>query len=132
MNRTYNVTEEDNFCRKLRLVGGKWWSSYWDYVGATQAHKRKMTPEEEQVLYLGWPKSGGVWILRLPNHNYFWYGFDRAKNAHTMEERCMALELSGATFFENPEECDYVKPLLNGFGEDKLPPIELDEHGAGL
>ena len=132
MNRTYNVTEEDIFCRKLRLVGGKWWISYWDYVGATQAHRRKMTTEEEQVLYLGWPKSGGVWVLRLPSHNYFWYGFDRAKNAHTMEERCTALKLSGAMFFEHPKDCVYVKPLLDGFGEDKPLPVELDEHGAEL
>jgi hypothetical protein len=124
VNRTYNVIEEDEICRRLRLVGGKWWSSYWDFIDATQNKGRKLTPEEEEILYLGWPKSGGAWILRLPDRNHFWYGFDRAKNAHTMEERCMALEMSGATFFENPEDCVYLKPLLDGFGEDKAPPPE--------
>ena len=33
-----------------------------------------------------------------------------------MEERCKALEMSGATFYKNPEECEYVKALLEGFG----------------
>jgi hypothetical protein len=128
VNRTYNLVE-DEFCRRLRLVGGKWWSSYWDFFDATQDRARKLTPEEEEVLYLGWPKSDGVWVLRLPDQNTFWYGFDRAKNAHTMEERCTALEMSGATFFENPEDCVYVKPLLDRFGEDKPPP---PEHGSEI
>ncbi|KAL3427470.1 hypothetical protein PVAG01_00979 [Phlyctema vagabunda] len=122
VERSYNQTEEDEFCRKLRLIGGKWWSSYWDFIETTQYQMRKMTPEEEQVLYLGWPaKGGGVWIIRLENRNVFWVGFDRHRNAHTMEERCRALEMSGATFYENPEDCTYVKPLLTGYGEDKLP-----------
>ena len=56
-------------------------------------------------------------MLRLPNQNRFWYGFDRAKNAHTMEEKCIALETAGATFFKNPEESVY------GF-EDAKPPSE--------
>lgn len=37
-------------------------------------------------------------------------------NAFSMEERCMALQMHGAAFFENPEESEYVKPLLEGFG----------------
>jgi hypothetical protein len=125
INRTYNATEEDIFCRKLRLVRGKWWSSYWDFIDITSlGGRRKMTAEEQEVLYLEWPESGGLWVLRLPNLNHFWYRIDRAKNAHSMEERCMALEMAGATFFESPEDCVYVKPLLDGFGEDKPPPPE--------
>ena len=138
--RSYNQTEEDAFCRKLRLVGGKWWESYWDYR-LVENKSRQMTMEESQVLYLGRPKDGGVWVIRLPNRNRFWYGFDRHRNAHTMEERvrrralftpvcrtllidilysqCKALELSGGTFFEDPEECEFVAPFLRGFGEDK-------------
>jgi hypothetical protein len=34
-----------------------------------------------------------------------------------MEERCKAIEISGGTFFENPEECDFTRPLLKSFGE---------------
>ena len=36
-----------------------------------------------------------------------------------MEERCKALEMSGPTFFKDPADCVYIKPLLEGFGEDK-------------
>jgi hypothetical protein len=45
-----------------------------------------------------------------------WDGVFRMRNAYTMEERCKALEMSGATFYENPEECQDVKALLEGFG----------------
>jgi hypothetical protein len=41
-----------------------------------------------------------------------------------MGKRCMAPEMAGATFFESPEDCVYVKPLLDGFGVDKPPPPE--------
>ncbi|CZR58292.1 uncharacterized protein PAC_08184 [Phialocephala subalpina] len=95
---TYNTTEEDEFCRKLRLVGGKWWKIYIDFTNTTQAverNLRRMTPEEEQVLYLGWLKSRCVWVIGLEDQNIFWKGFDRARNAHMVEERCMALEMSG-------------------------------------
>lgn len=51
---------------------------------------------------------------------------------HTMEERCMALEMCGATFFKNPEDCVYVQPLLDGFGEDRGPPRELEGHESEI
>ena len=47
-----------------------------------------------------------------------------AKNAHSMEERCRALEMASARVFDSPEDRIYVKPLLDGFGEDKAPPLE--------
>lgn len=47
--------------------------------------RKRMTNEEKQVLNLGWPKNGGVWVLRLPNNKNFWDGFDRARNAHNIK-----------------------------------------------
>ena len=44
----------------------------------------------------------------------------------------MALELSGVTFFENPEDCVYVKSLMDGFGEDKPPSSQWNEHGSEI
>lgn len=46
-------------------------------------------------------------------------GVWRIMNAHTMEERCRAMEMVGATYYENPEDCEYVKPLLDEFGESQ-------------
>ena len=61
-------------------MGGEWWSSYWDFIDATNLGGRsRMTAKQQEVLYLGWPESGGVWILRLPDRNHFWYGFDGGK-----------------------------------------------------
>jgi hypothetical protein len=34
-----------------------------------------------------------------------------------MDERCEVLKQNGATFYKNPNDCEYVKTLLNGFGE---------------
>lgn len=118
VERSYNTTEEDAFCRKLRLVGGKWWDSYSNYI-ELDMKIRNPTIGETEVLYLGWPARVGVWVIRMPSRNQFWYGFDRHRNAHTMEERCKALEMAGATFFENPRDCEHVEPLLRGFGEWK-------------
>jgi hypothetical protein len=36
-----------------------------------------------------------------------------------MEERCKALEMDGATYYENPEDCEYVTSLLDSFGESQ-------------
>lgn len=60
--RTYNTTEEDEFCRKLRKVGGKWWSSYGDYEMAVEGKNRPTTSLEKEGLLLGWPITGGVWV----------------------------------------------------------------------
>lgn len=114
--RSYNVTEEDAFCQRLRLLGAHWYSSYTDYEFAHLYRLRQPTPDETQILHIGWPATSGVWVMRQENEFDQWDGVFRMRNAYTMEERCKALEMSGATFYENPEECKYVKPLLEGFG----------------
>ncbi|KUJ18828.1 uncharacterized protein LY89DRAFT_683692 [Mollisia scopiformis] len=50
---------------KLRKVGGKWWESPYDFEKAVEFKMRKMYPDEREVLYLGWPQEGGVWVLRF-------------------------------------------------------------------
>jgi len=39
------------------------------------------------------------------------------RNAYTIEERHMAIEMSGAVFYANPEDCEPVRELMAGFGE---------------
>ena len=53
-------------------------------------------------------------------------------NALTMEERCEAIKLSGGTFFENPEDSEYVRPLLQGFGnrEPRTEPMLPEDGGS--
>ncbi|KAE8454253.1 hypothetical protein EG329_005178 [Mollisiaceae sp. DMI_Dod_QoI] len=115
--RSSNETEEDAFCMQLRKIGGKWWRSYDDFEMATGSKVRRMWPDEREVLFLGWPEQGGVWVLRYDNWKMIRGDLGPVWNALSMEERCMALENRGAVFFENPEESEYVRPLLKGFGD---------------
>ena len=127
--RSFNADEEDAFCRQLRRTGGKWWIHYDDFTDAVDKGTRPRTAKEREELVLGWPEDGGVWVLREMNwnDNDLWVGLGvfGLANAHTMEERCKAMEMLGAVYYANPEDCEYVKPLLDGFGEHKG---ELENH----
>ncbi|PVH82826.1 hypothetical protein DL98DRAFT_652843 [Cadophora sp. DSE1049] len=124
--RSYNTTEEDHFCQQLRRIGGKWWESYWDRTWATEMFMRRMSPIEKEVLHIGWPETGGVWLLRFENKypqivrrgtpTERMYN-EIINNATTMEERWRAIKSCGGEFFEDPRDSEYIKPLLDGFGE---------------
>jgi hypothetical protein len=107
-----NATAEDAFCRRLRLLGAKWYSNHWDYLGAHEMQLRRLTPYERETLHLGWPETGGLWLMRQKNELDLWPWMWRMRNAYTMEERGTALEMAGATFYKNPDETEYVKPLF--------------------
>ena len=121
--RSSNADEEDAFCRQLRRTGGKWWIHYGDFT-ETDRRTRPRSEKEREELVLGWPEDGGVWVLRERNWNDLLRkpGLSRLTNAHTMEERCKAMEMSGAVYYANPKDCEYVKPLLDGFGEHEREP----------
>lgn len=133
--RSMNQTAEDIFCRQLRKIGGKWFVSHWDWWSKYVKMEKGMKPEEMEVLTLGWPESGGVWVLRRQSR----WGEDRGnslrvRNAMSMAERCEAIEMSGGVFYKRPEENMYVKALLEGFGEKgrfdddwAVPPMGLDD-----
>jgi hypothetical protein len=72
---------------------------------------------EKEVLLLGWSSTGGLWLVRLENRTAPWEGSNLTKLVSTMDERCEALKQSRATFYKDPKGCDYVKSLLDGFGE---------------
>jgi hypothetical protein len=58
VQRAYSTTEEDEFYRQFRKVGGKWWSSYGDYQMAVGMRNRPSTSTEKEGLLLGWPADG--------------------------------------------------------------------------
>ena len=66
---------------------------------------------------LEWPGTGGVWVLYEKNWDDLSRGGWTWRNAYTMEERHMAIEMSGAVFYANPEDCEPVRELMAGFGE---------------
>jgi hypothetical protein len=82
---------------------------------------RQLWPDEIDVLYLGWPKDKrGVWLLRYENWKAVAGDIGTIYNALTMEERCLAIKLSGGKFYENPEDSEHIAPLVQGFGNRKL------------
>ncbi|KAH8786497.1 hypothetical protein BGZ57DRAFT_756567 [Hyaloscypha finlandica] len=128
--RSLNQTAEDIFCRQLRKIGGKWFSSHWDWWAKYVQMSKGMKPEEMEVLTLGWPETGGVWVLRRQRSGHSL----RVRNAVSMEERCEVIEMSGGVFYKRPEENMYVKALLEGFGEKgrfdddwAVPPLGLED-----
>jgi hypothetical protein len=66
---------------------------------ATKAKLRMMWPDKREVLFLGWPEQGGVWVLRYDNCKMLRGDLGPIWNALNMEESCMALEMRGAMFF---------------------------------
>jgi len=128
--RSDNAAAEDAFCRRLRLTEAKWYKNHWDYVGTHELFLRPPTSSEEEILHLGWPEKGGVWVMRQVDRGDSWEGMWRMRNAYTMTERCKALEMAGAKFYERPEESEYVRPLLEGFGEHEWWWEENDAHEA--
>lgn len=114
--------EEDMFCRQLRRTGGKWWASFASYHWVVVLKSGPMSAKEREALVLGWPEHGGVWVMRESNWGDISRGGWGWRNAYTMEERCKALEMSGAVYYANPEDCEPVKALLDGFGEHEREP----------
>ncbi|KAH9211335.1 hypothetical protein DL95DRAFT_392515 [Leptodontidium sp. 2 PMI_412] len=126
--RSSDPDEEDMFCRQLRRTGARWWDSYYSWDLVVVQKSAPMSAKEREALVLGWPEKGGVWVIRehnwgrLGSRGWTW------TNAHTMEERCKALEMLGAVYYANPEDCEPVKALLEGFGEHKREPEENYYH----
>jgi hypothetical protein len=117
LERYLEQDKEDELCRQLRRIGGEWWASYFEYVWVREMQMRYMSAIEKEVLLLGWPSTGGVWVVRLENRTVPWEESNLTRLAPTMDERCEALKQNGATFDKDPKDCDYVKSLLDGFGE---------------
>lgn len=133
--RSQDAAAEDEFCRRLRTVGGKWWVNYGDYEWATVYKMRRVHPHEKEVLYLAWPEKGGVCVLRFNGQRdvkdslSIGIPLETIHAAITMEERCQAIRACGGRFFEKPEDSEYVRPLLSGFGDHEKWDISI--HGDG-
>lgn len=117
------TTVEDEFCMRLRSIGGKWWKDYVDFQKARICRIRTLYSVEQDIVYLGWPKDGGVWVLHYSDVGNRTIAAGRGipigtiYNALTMEERCDAIRACGGHRFEDPLNSEHVRPLLEGFGQ---------------
>ena len=69
---------------------------------------------------MGYPSTGGVWVLKLLNGQDLPDEFAKVQMAFTMDERCDALQTVGATFYAAVSECeDIAKSLEDGIAIGK-------------
>lgn len=121
--RSDDQAEEDAFCKRMRMIGAKWFKNDMEYI---LWDPRDYGPDEDIELILGWPKQqysdrgdgdvggggGGVWVLKLNRSDAIAKGTGRIHNAYNMEERCRAIEQMGGTYFSNPKDCPDTKDLV--------------------
>lgn len=117
--RSKDQSMEDEFCMKVRKIGGKWWAHFRDYDNAIGMQARPLYPDEREILFLAWPPEGGVCVLRFDHFRIPGVQDLRQllKDGSTMEERCHTMMRSGAAFFERPMDSEHVRPFLEGFGD---------------
>lgn len=102
--RSEDPTDEDMHCANMRKLGATWWTSEYAYN-----EKHLLNPEGpdlvERVVIVGWPTSGGVWVLGVNYEEAIRRGVGKIKNAFSMEERCRLIKMLGGVFYANPGEC---------------------------
>ena len=110
-SRSEDTAEEDAHCTNMRKLGANWWSSEWAYLEQHYLDPTGPNPLEA-VTIVGWPKDGGVWVLRSTYKEGISKGVGRVKNAFSMEERCRVIENLGGVFYANPKECPDLDLLI--------------------
>ncbi|PYI02600.1 hypothetical protein BO78DRAFT_400400 [Aspergillus sclerotiicarbonarius CBS 121057] len=95
--------EEDAFCAKMRMLGARWWESDVDW-------ELSLMDLDRDVLVVGWPESGGVWVLRMGGRRARREGVGcKVGNAFSMQESCRAIERLGGVFYEEPRDCMHLQ-----------------------
>lgn len=65
-------------------------------------------------MFTGWPESGGVWVLRMEEAELWESKVGMLGMAVDMAEYCGVLEMCGAVFFEDAEECEDLRDRVLG------------------
>lgn len=116
----WDALEEDAFCRRVLLLGAKWYDNEWRALWILENHfqietynsvelpycqpKPDATIREKRWVKVGWPSGGGLWVSEFDT-DYFCppglYLFDNELEYHeqtrrlrltrTMDERCKVL-----------------------------------------
>ncbi|GIZ43238.1 hypothetical protein CKM354_000647000 [Cercospora kikuchii] len=109
-HRASDQAEEDAFCRRLRLLGAKWWESEDTYIRKLLGAEEMTEMEEKEGITVGWPGKegkGGVWILRTRSNAQM------LRMCLDMQERCELLERLGATFYEDAREVEEFQEVFS-------------------
>lgn len=105
--------EEDAFCQRMRGMGAQWFENERE-ADNEPPHKvkdGKMVGRME--VWLGWPQSGGVWVLEVEEFEGARKGVGgRIRNAMSMEERCRFIEMLGGVFFRDRRDCPLTRDMI--------------------
>lgn len=105
-NCSADLAEEDDFVRKVRLLGGV----FYPYAYLERRWRSPHDGNADIYTWLGWPEDevhqGGVWMLTMEQTRTEMSSrqIGRIKLARTMQERCQAIEMCGGTFYAIPDE----------------------------
>ncbi|KAB5558246.1 hypothetical protein GE09DRAFT_1221373 [Coniochaeta sp. 2T2.1] len=81
--------EDERWCYKLRHLGAVWWDEH-SYDMAMWDVDWKA---DDPFVKVGWPATGGVWVLKTTKFEAAGRGVAVVYNAYNMEERCRAIEM---------------------------------------
>jgi hypothetical protein len=116
--RSSDPQAEDDFSFRMLRLGARWSRSecFYDEVSGGYPWPENYPP----TLNVGYPATGGVWVLKTQSGDYEPHDFAKVIMAFTMDERCAALEEMGATFYPNVDDCpDIAKSLEDGIAIGK-------------
>ncbi|KAL8842263.1 MAG: hypothetical protein Q9170_000589 [Blastenia crenularia] len=112
--RSLDPQEEDEFCYQMLRLGGQWFKSE-AFRDNRESRASGGYPYDENFppkLQVGYPGSGGVWVLKQLHSEELPDEFAKVEMAFTMDERCVALEAVGAKFYANISDCTDIPASL--------------------
>lgn len=115
-DRALEQADEDAFCTSLRMYGASFWElpPQWpENINWCEDIDACVEPAKKVSLEVGFPASGGVWML---DTSQGWDGLYPKnlglRSALTMDERCEVIKNLGGRFCENIQVCTEMAALL--------------------
>lgn len=105
----FDQEEEDGWCERLRKLAPKWFRNRREQQeNDARDGSRMLTAAEIEEVFVAWPSTGGVWVLKFEDAGQLENGFGVYNMCMNMDERAEVLKKFGAEFYENPDLCVHV------------------------
>lgn len=91
----------------MRQLGAAWWNSEHEwFLDMLDENNPSRKPT---YLHVGWPSTGGVWVLKISGPNADSEASDlgtgRIHNAYDMDEKSAVIKKLGGVFYNYPQDC---------------------------
>lgn len=113
-DRILDQAREDEFCSRLRLHGASFWvlPPKWPESLLWCSTIECVKPSKQASFEVGFPSSGGIWVLDTMKRDLKQSERLALKNALNMDERCSVLKTQGAVFCHDIKTCQELADLL--------------------